>query len=75
MADLTLGLSFDDVLLVPKKSEVLPTEALLGTPIVALVALVIERSIVSFPSKIRSSISYREDLTARYASDFLKIQT
>ncbi len=31
MADLTLGLSFDDVLLVPKKSAVLPTEAGLGT--------------------------------------------
>lgn len=31
MADLTLGLSFDDVLLVPKKSTVLPTEAELGT--------------------------------------------
>ena len=31
MADLTLGLSFDDVLLVPGKSEVLPTEARLDT--------------------------------------------
>ena len=31
MADLTLGLSFDDVLLVPRRSEVLPTEAALGT--------------------------------------------
>lgn len=31
MAELTLGLSFDDVLLVPKMSEVLPTEAVLDT--------------------------------------------
>jgi len=31
MADLSLGLSFDDVLLVPKKSAILPTEAKLGT--------------------------------------------
>ena len=31
MAELTLGLSFDDVLLVPKMSEVLPTEAALDT--------------------------------------------
>ncbi|MFP6884169.1 MAG: IMP dehydrogenase [Roseibacillus sp.] len=31
MADLTLGLSFDDVLLVPKKSGVLPTEARVDT--------------------------------------------
>ncbi len=31
MADLTLGLSFDDVLLVPGKSALLPTEADLGT--------------------------------------------
>ncbi len=31
MADLTLGLSFDDVLLVPRKSEVLPTDAKVDT--------------------------------------------
>ena len=31
MAELTLGLSFDDVLLVPGKSALLPTEANLGT--------------------------------------------
>jgi len=31
MAEMTLGLSFDDVLLVPKMSEVLPTEAALDT--------------------------------------------
>jgi IMP dehydrogenase len=31
MADLSLGLSFDDVLLVPKKSAILPTEAKLDT--------------------------------------------
>ena len=31
MAEMTLGLSFDDVLLVPRKSAVLPTEAVLET--------------------------------------------
>ena len=39
MADLTLGLSFDDVLLVPRRSEVLPTEAALGTVLTSDISL------------------------------------
>ena len=39
MADLTLGLSFDDVLLVPRRSEVLPTEAALGTVLTSHISL------------------------------------
>ena len=39
MAELTLGLSFDDVLLVPKKSGVLPTEARLDTALTEEIAL------------------------------------
>ena len=39
MADLTLGLSFDDVLLVPKKSGVLPTEARVDTALSEEIAL------------------------------------
>ena len=39
MADLTLGLSFDDVLLVPRKSEVLPTEARLDTALTKSISL------------------------------------
>ena len=39
MADFTLGLSFDDVLLVPKRSSVLPTEALLETSLTDAIAL------------------------------------
>ena len=39
MADLTLGLSFDDVLLVPHRSEVLPTEAALGTVLTSDISL------------------------------------
>ena len=39
MADLTLGLSFDDVLLVPKKSAVLPTEAVLETALTGKISL------------------------------------
>ena len=39
MADLTLGLSFDDVLLVPKKSGVLPTEARLDTALTEEISL------------------------------------
>ncbi|NIP91988.1 MAG: IMP dehydrogenase, partial [Akkermansiaceae bacterium] len=39
MADLTLGLSFDDILLVPKKSAVLPTEADLRTVLTADILL------------------------------------
>ena len=39
MADLTLGLAFDDVLLVPRRSEVLPTEAALGTVLTSDISL------------------------------------
>ena len=39
MADLTLGLSFDDVLLVPRKSEVLPTDAQLDTELTEKIPL------------------------------------
>ena len=39
MADLTLGLSFDDVLLVPQKSEVLPTSAVLDTALTTEISL------------------------------------
>ena len=39
MAELSLGLSFDDVLLVPKKSAVLPTEADLETALTADISL------------------------------------
>ena len=39
MADLTLGLSFDDVLLVPRKSGVLPTEARLDTALTEEISL------------------------------------
>ncbi|MFP6882699.1 MAG: IMP dehydrogenase, partial [Roseibacillus sp.] len=39
MADLTLGLSFDDVLLVPKKSTVLPNEAVLETALTGKIPL------------------------------------
>ena len=39
MADLTLGLSFDDVLLVPRRSGVLPTEAELNTALTGEILL------------------------------------
>jgi IMP dehydrogenase len=39
MADLSLGLSFDDVLLVPKKSGILPTEADLHTALTGEIPL------------------------------------
>ena len=39
MADLTLGLSFDDVLLVPQRSEVLPTSAVLDTALTSEISL------------------------------------
>ena len=39
MADLTLGLSFDDVLLVPQRSEVLPTSAVLDTALTTEISL------------------------------------
>jgi IMP dehydrogenase len=39
MAELSLGLSFDDVLLVPKKSSILPTEAELATALTGEIPL------------------------------------
>ncbi len=62
MADLTLGLSFDDVLLVPQRSEVLPTSAVLDTALTSEISLkipVLAQTRTTIESKIRNDLHHQ----------------